>query len=72
MIYTNVDGEVSLSKLSKERLLECMDEEYWGPSPPFKEMEDTHDLAAEAGILIIKGQPVEPRAKKIISEWDID
>lgn len=77
VISCNEDGEPSLTVLSKEKLVEHLNEDYWGPITEVEDLardlkaNDYLDLTEHAGILIIKGRAVQPIAKNVVKEWDI-
>jgi len=72
VICQDDDGEVFVDKLTKEQLLEHLNEYYWGDSEIFSDLPD-FDLAAwHSGLLIIKGEIVVPRAVEKITSFEVD
>ena len=60
VISTSEDGEVSLSVVDEAGLQAKLDENYWGKTK-FKKVEDNFDIAAEGGLIVIRGEAVSRR-----------
>ena len=73
VISCSEDGEVYMNTYSAEALKKNLNEDYWGrdveflTSPP-----RTRRLGeTEVGIFIIKGDFVSPRAKEVVTQWQL-
>ena len=70
-LIRNSDGDTHVEPLTKEELLERVDEErhtrYLDKVP-----NDTDTNYWGEGVLIIKGEVVVPRAETVVTKYDID
>lgn len=72
IIYCSEDGDTSLQMVTRETLLERLNEDYYGKMPVFELKNGQHVNCGDvAGIYIIKGVSVIPQPKKVVTEWDI-
>lgn len=67
------DGEVSASFWDKFSLLEKLNEHYWGRNVEFVESLSTENDSTEWSnkLLILKGEIIIPKAKNVITEFQI-
>lgn len=68
-IYSSEDGDISVTRLSKEELEARLDEDYWGGGLKFLTAGD--DIEANTGLMIIKGEQVIPKPKKVVEAWEV-
>ena len=68
------DGETSITPFTKEELLELIKEDYWGPNKDW--LNSTHNnntnYWGDDGMLVIKGEIVQPEPKEVTIEYDIN
>lgn len=71
-VVRNSDGDTTVTEFTKEKLLEALEENYWGVGisalTAIKERDTNYWGEA---ILIIKGSIVTPNAKEIVVKYDI-
>ncbi len=72
-VLTNSDGDVSIEELTKEELLERINEEYYG-NPKFNLVSkiDSDLTAYLDGLIIIKGKCIIPHEVMTVTEFGID
>jgi len=75
-VISSGEGHVSATEMDKATLLARLEEDYWGPRPYVQAL---HSLAGRSvglgehrGLLIIKGQQVEPVAVEVVKKFDIE
>jgi len=77
VFYTSEDGDTSFQVLNRNELQLRLNENYWGETEQVrflainKSMGDVHILPTHAGVIIIKGELVVPKAKKFVTTWDV-
>lgn len=72
-VINNSDGDTNIQSMSKDKLLERINENYWGDVEFFDELPKESDTNYwGGGVLIIKGSVVSPQAKTKITEFSID
>ncbi len=73
-VIHNGDGDTTVTEHTKEDLLEKLEEGYWGTDTKamHKLPDDMDTNYWGEQLLIIKGEVVSPRAKKVVTEMDID
>jgi hypothetical protein len=72
VIHTSEDGEPSLEVLSKEELVERLDDDHYGDSLNIQPLIPKRiDLSAHAGTYIIRGQRVVPHAVEKVKRWEV-
>lgn len=72
IISTSEDGDVYIAVVTREELLARLDESYYGDTPiKTLKVGDHIDCQEKSGIYIIKGETVTPKAKTIVTAWDI-
>lgn len=70
VLYCSEDGGHSLEVLDKARLEEKLNESYWGDCEVRVITPNQHiDLSSCAGLFIIKGVPVQPKAEEKVTKW---
>lgn len=70
-----VIGYETITKITKPELLERLDENYYGKDVYFlDEIENDGDTNywGDSRYLIVKGNTVTPKTKKVITKYDID
>lgn len=71
VICLSPDG-TGVSCLSKGELEERLAEDYWGENPEFLDFADGRlDLEHSNGLLIIKGERIEPKPVDIVKSWSV-
>lgn len=72
-IINNSDGDTTVKTVSKEELLEDLDNGDYGENPIFLDSIPQSDTNywGEKGYLIIKGSIVTPNAKQVITKHEI-
>lgn len=72
-VISNGDGDTYISMISKEELLIRLNENYWGEDVVFfDEMPSQRDTNYWGEkVLIIKGEVAVPKAKEVITSYDI-
>lgn len=72
-VISSSDGDVSVSVHTKEKILEMINENYWGDDlEDMMRINGRVDMTAQGGVVIIKGEQVFPEARRIVETWDID
>ena len=71
-VITNHDGDPSIDSLSRETLMERLNEKYYGDIE-FKSLDWLLDNSMENldGAILIKGEVVVPQAKETVVEFDV-
>lgn len=70
VISFNEDGDIpSIDTMSEEKFLQQLEEHYWGEDPKFAD-KDT-DTSCFVGILVIKGEIVQPKPVEVATRWEI-
>lgn len=62
------DGDINVSSMQKDELLEKLDNDYWGEKIILNEKSD---ISRECGIMIIKGEVVSPTKVETVVKHDI-
>ena len=70
-IHCSEDGDVRVHQDSKEELLQKITEHYYGDSEFFSSLQGTDPQEWGDKLLIIKGEIVVPKPKKIIEKYEI-
>lgn len=71
VISFNEDGDPpKVEELSKEAFCKRLDEHYYGENPTFAKAANL-DTAAFAGLLVIEGKIVQPRAVKVTTRHEL-
>ena len=72
-IIHNSEGDTSVEMLSKEELLERLDEEYYGPVEFIDKItERDTNYWGEGALLIIKGEIAVPNPVETVTKLEID
>jgi hypothetical protein len=72
VISCNEDGDTTLDMITRETLLSRLKESYYGQMPIYQlKKGDRVNCGEKIGIYIIKGKSIMPRAKQVVTEWDI-
>jgi len=72
-VITNSDGDTHVSQITKEDLLEKLNENYWGSRVFFDKMPKDSDTNYWGdSVLIIKGEIVAPSEEKVVTQYKID
>lgn len=71
-VIHNGDGDTTVREYTKEQLLEDIEENAWGDAIPLDAIPENSDTNYwGANILIIKGSIVTPKAKEVVTKYDI-
>lgn len=68
VLYASEDGEKSIECLTKEELENRLDEDYWGE---VNFLSADCDLDGSVGLLIIKGEQINPQAAEVVKKWKV-
>lgn len=76
-VIHNSDGDTKVELLDKEKLLERLNEDYYGktyfiPEHALQKPTNRDTNAWGDGLLIIKGEVVAPQAKETVLRYDIE
>jgi hypothetical protein len=73
-IISNPDGDTTVEAIEKKELIARLEDNYYGSGRlPFPELPDENDTNYWGeGFLIIKGSVVYPKAKEVITKFDIE
>jgi hypothetical protein len=73
-VISNSDGDTHVEELTKEKLLERIEEGYYGSGRGIlkKIPENTDTNYWGENILIIKGQIVAPTAEEVVTKYNIE
>ena len=71
-VISNSDGDTRVNMVTKQELLERINEHYWGKRKYLSEIPDEIDTNYWGNnVLIIKGEVVAPTAKERVIEYEI-
>ncbi len=72
-VISNSEGDTTITPLSKDQLLERINEHYWGRREYLSEIPQGRDTNYWGNsVLIIKGEIITPAAKEKVIEYEID
>ena len=73
-IISNSDGDTTVEAIEKKELIKRLEDNYYGggrfPYPELPQETDTNYWGN--GFLIVKGSVVYPKAKEVITKYDIE
>lgn len=75
IVYCSEDGDHSVFQMDKAKFLQQLKVDYkdsrYGPTFFDPDNHDRTDLNRFAGMIVIEGQIVRPKALKVETEWEI-
>ena len=73
VVSVSEDGDVYMSTLTEDTLKERLNEDYWGREVQFLTpgTRSRNLMENGCGIYIIKGEIVTPRAKEVVTQWEV-
>lgn len=71
VIWTSEDGDVRAEVMSENELLKRLNERYWGDVEirTADSLDDDGDLRQRKGLIILKGEPIVPTTKQVVTEY---
>lgn len=72
IVVSNSDGDLRFEQVEKEELLERVADNYYGTKEFVMNLKESDPNYWGDKIMIIKGEVVVPKPKKIIDSFDID
>ena len=72
-VISNSEGDTTVEEMSKEKLIERLEEGYYGGVDSLISIPENNDTNYWGNnILIIKGSIVRPKEKKVVTKYNID
>ena len=72
IIHCSEDGEISVSEFTEEKLLVELNDDYWGTNGFIEKIDSDNPQEWDADkLLIIKGEIIKPKPKKIVDTYEL-